>query len=216
MSTSCPSSAREPLATSESEPPANPSATPPKVTFRCGLCRSDDHDITDKKCPTKCKAALAKRRAWRRRSEPKAIHTSNRFECLVEDNEDAVEEVAAEPAEYTQPSYRDVLRRSSRHQKKHKLTGKASPVTDELVEVDQQLAVLQAEVTKLSQRRARLIRRSQRQPPEQPCHSSQPGLSQPSLHQQKPVPSIRTQQELLQFVVQQLQNLVSVLAAQLR
>lgn len=109
-----------------------------------------------------------------------------------------------------------MLRRSHRRENPRGQSKRASPVTDELVEVDQQLALLQTEVTKLTQRRARLIHRPERQPPPQQGNYSQPRFAPSSLNPPKPVPSVLTHQELLQFVVQQLQNLVSVLAAQLR
>lgn len=196
-------------------------ASPQEPKFKCGLCRSDDHEITDKGCPTKSKATRAKRRAWRARSQPNPTSTFNRFDCLVEEDEDAMEEEAAEPP--SQPTYRDVVRRS-RHRRQPVSEVPSSPMEDELVALDQKLAMLHGEITKLTKRKSQLTRRQQRLP-----QSSEDSTSPPRLfskhHQSAPptnsIPSppastALTHQELLQFVVHQLQSLVSVLAAQLR
>lgn len=134
---------------------------------------------------------------------------------MEEDNVDPPESAQSLTTTLSRPTYRDVLRRSRRQRNKQSQSEKESLDMDELVEVDHQLALLQAEVTKLTQRRARLIRRPQRQQPPQQGHSNQTRFSPSSLTTAKPVSSALNHQDLLHFVVQQLQQLVSVLAAQL-
>lgn len=190
-------------------------------TYKCGLCQTDDHDITSKDCPVKQKAIKARRQ--RRRRERSAtqeerdadIPTSNRFELLSPSEEDTLALEQPDNTYFGGPAYSTVLKRGKKRAQQATSTPELTDTTaDDLVKLDQQIAQLQMEVKRLTQRRVILARpagptttREKDAPcaasvPESPCTSASP--------QAKLTPA-----ELLHFVARQLQELSNVLLANL-
>ncbi|KAH7969586.1 hypothetical protein HPB52_019834 [Rhipicephalus sanguineus] len=182
-------------------------------TYKCGLCQTDDHDITSKDCPVKQKAIKARRQ--RRRRERSAtqeerdadIPTSNRFELLSPSEEDTLALEQPDNTYFGGPAYSTVLKRGKKCAQQATSTPELTDTTaDDLVKLDQQIAQLQMEVKRLTQRRVILARpagptttREKDAPcaasvPESPCTSASP--------QAKLAPA-----ELLHFVARQLQEL---------
>ncbi|KAH7955649.1 hypothetical protein HPB52_002423 [Rhipicephalus sanguineus] len=162
-------------------------------TYKCGLCQTDDHDVTSKDCPVKQKAIKALRQ--RRRRERSAtqeerdadIPTSNRFELLYPSEEDALALEQPDNTYLGGAAYSTVLKRGKRRAQQATSTPELTDTTaDDLVKLDQQIAQLQMEVKHLTQRRAVLARpagptttRGKDAPcaafvPEPPCTSASP------------------------------------------
>lgn len=190
-------------------------------THKCGLCQTDDHDITSKDCPVKQKAIKARRQRRRReRSETQEerdadIPTSNRFELLSPSEEDTLALEQPDNTYFGGPAYSTVLKRGKKRAQQATSTPELTDTTaGDLVKLDQQIAQLQMEVKRLTQRRVILARpagptttREKDAPcaasvPESPCTSASP--------QAKLTPA-----ELLHFVARQLQELSNVLLANL-
>lgn len=210
--------------------PANPNAgagngNAPK--FRCGLCKSDDHDITDRKCPTKLNA---KPRSRVKSSEfGQRLPLSNRYELLASNNDDndiadhVPELVSATPSTNT-ASYSQVVRMRRRRQQSHlQENDQNSPA---LEEIDLRLKALQTELANLSARRTQLITqmRSKRTTAKENSREAIPSLSTSSVLPPPPVSSpaatsissASDARSILNYVVQQLQILTTTLAACLR
>ncbi|KAH7976019.1 hypothetical protein HPB52_008223 [Rhipicephalus sanguineus] len=182
-------------------------------TCKCGLCQTDDHDITSKDCPVKQKAIKARRQ--RRRRERSAtqeerdadIPTSNRFELLSPSEEDTLALEQPDNTYFGGPAYSTVLKRGKKRAQQATSTPELTDTTaDDLVKLDQQIAQLQMEVKRITQRRVIFARpagptttREKGAPcaasvPESPCTSASP--------QAKLTPA-----ELVHFVARQLQEL---------
>ncbi|KAH8032854.1 hypothetical protein HPB51_003227 [Rhipicephalus microplus] len=134
-------------------------------TYKCGLCQTDDHEITSKDCPVKQKALKARRQRKRRQrsvtqeERDADIPTSNRFELLSPSEEDTPALVEPENACYEVPTYSDAVKRGKKRVQQPANTPKLSVTgTDDLAKLDQQIQQLQMEVKRLAQRRTHLAR----------------------------------------------------------
>ncbi|KAH8026352.1 hypothetical protein HPB51_020336 [Rhipicephalus microplus] len=85
-------------------------------TFKCGLCETDDHDITSKDCPVKQKALKAHRqrqccqRSVTQEERDADIPTSNRFNCCPP----TPALVEPDSARYEAPTYSDAIKRGKK------------------------------------------------------------------------------------------------------
>ncbi|KAH7967577.1 hypothetical protein HPB52_000140 [Rhipicephalus sanguineus] len=181
-------------------------------TYKCELCQTDDHDITSKDCPVKQKAIKARRQRRRRERSETQEERDAGIRRVIEDT------LALEQPDNTYfggPAYSTVLKRGKKRAQQATSTPELTDTTaGDLVKLDQQIAQLQMEVKRLTQRRAILARpagptttREKDAPcaasvPESPCTSASP--------QAKLTPA-----ELLHFVARQLQELSNVLLANL-
>ncbi|KAH9371851.1 hypothetical protein HPB48_000229 [Haemaphysalis longicornis] len=156
MRTSCPN-----------PPPAQTSATPNATAgnenapkFRSGLCKSDDHDITDRKCPTKLNAKPRARVKSSPRSQvDQRLPLSNRYKLLASNDDDDIADHVPEPVSATPPmnsvSYSQVVRLRRPRQRSH--LQEADQNSPALEEVDLRLQALQTELANLTARRAQLL-----------------------------------------------------------
>lgn len=190
-------------------------ATAPQ-TFRCGLCKSDDHEITSRKCPTKLEANKKVRERRSKRNEirrefplPDQVPTSNRYAVLAPLEEDAA---AAEPPATETITYSAAVK-TPRAGRRRSSPVQESPAYDmeEEWEIDNTLATLQKEIQRLKQRRAILQRQrvNNRSTETQSATLPLPPVIQGSTS------TTMSPQELLCFVAKQLQTLTSVLLANL-
>ncbi|KAH7932253.1 hypothetical protein HPB51_029394 [Rhipicephalus microplus] len=110
-------------------------------TYKCGLCQTDDHDITSKDCPVKHKALKACRQSKHHQRSVKQeercadIPTSNRFELLSLSEEDTPALAEPDNACYEAPPFSG----ANRVQPAVKMP-KLSVTTDDLAKLDQQIA----------------------------------------------------------------------------
>lgn len=193
-------------------------ATTPQ-TFRCGLCKSNDHDITSPKCPTKLKANKKVRERRLQRSvrhaeapvlEQVPIH--NRYAALTPLEEDELP--AAEPEPSTMMTYSSAVKVSRASRRRSQPVQEQLPVPglDEDSEIENRLDTLEKEIQLLKERRAILQRRrastrlTDTQTKNVPVAPGNQGCTSNTM----------SPRELLCFVVQQLQTLTSVLMANLR
>ncbi|KAH7943911.1 hypothetical protein HPB52_012953 [Rhipicephalus sanguineus] len=101
-------------------------------TYKCGLCQTDDHDITSKDYPVKQKAIKARRQ---RRGRERSATQEERDADIPTSN-------------------RTVLKRGKKRAQQATSTPELTDTTaDDLVKLDQQIAQLQMEVKRLTQRR---------------------------------------------------------------
>ncbi|KAH8023437.1 hypothetical protein HPB51_014552 [Rhipicephalus microplus] len=190
-------------------------------TYKCGLCQTDDHEITSKDCPVKQKALKARRQRKRRQrsvtqeERDADIPTSNRFELLSPSEEDTPALVEPENACYEVPTYSDAVKRGKKRVQQPANTPKLSVTgTDDLAKLDQQIQQLQMEVKRLAQRRTHLARPAgptAMRGTDVPYAASVPELSCASAS----APVKMTPAELLHFVARQLQELSKVVLANL-
>lgn len=196
-----------------------------KVSYECGLCKSNDHHITSPTCPTKRKATETLRRRQNHRLQAVkmnafAVPTANRFTALQWDEEDwpDLPDLCSAPE---QPVlYSDAARQGGRRRQKNSV--QHPPITEpddvDTAAIDGQIAKLLAEVTKLRRHRELLLRR--KRPDQRTDLSSTPA---PTMRQPPPffgsqnssvIPDNSTS-SLLRFMVNQLSHLTSVLLQRL-
>lgn len=209
--------------------PANPNAAAEKEAlpkFRCGLCKSDDHDITDRNCPTKLNAK-PRTRATNLSQFSQRLPLSNRYELLASNDNDDIADLP-DPVSASSPmtpvSYSQVVRmRRPRQRSRLQMTHQNSPA---LEEIDLRLQALQTELANLSSRRAQLLaqmRSKQVDAKQNSCEviapastSSLPPLHQASAPAASSISSASDARSILHYVVQQLQSLTTTLAACIR
>ncbi|KAH7982887.1 hypothetical protein HPB52_007957 [Rhipicephalus sanguineus] len=158
MKSSCPCSSED--ATMEREASA---------PFRCGLCRTNDHDITSASCPTKQKATMKARQRRPGRPvrtpeypsmDPVPIH--NRYEILASLDADDTHVAPATTTHHSAaPSYSAVVGSSSSRPRRAPpaLEDVQLPLANDESEIDSRLASLENEIQRLKQHRALLQRR---------------------------------------------------------
>lgn len=199
-------------------PKENPEEATTSQTFRCGLCKSNDHDITSRKCPTKLEANKKVRERRLKRSERHAeapvlekVPIYNRYAALTPLEEDFPE---AEPEPSTMMTYSSAVKMSRARRRRSPPVQEQLPLTDldEDSEIESRLDTLEKEIQRLKERRAILQRRraSTRLTDTQTTNVSVPPGNQGCTS------NTMSPRELLCFVVQQLQTLTSVLMANLR
>lgn len=196
-----------------------------QVSYQCGLCKSNDHHITSPTCPTKRKATETLRRRQNHRLQTFkmntfAVPTANRFSALQWDEEDWPDLPDLGSAPEQPVLYSDAARRGGRRRQKNSVQHTPMPEPDDVdtAAVDEKIANLLAEVTKLRRHRELLLRRK---PPEQRTDLS----STPAPTMRQPPPFFGSQNSsvipdnstssLLRFMVNQLSHLTSVLLQRL-
>lgn len=125
--------------------------------YRCGLCKSDEHDMTSTNCPTKQKATIRIRKAI-----PKTtiVTTHNRYEVLAEEPEMLLAE--EEKAPETQ-LYSSVLKRGKQSQtKKQKLPEPLHQSDDDHDDIDARIDALAREIERLRKHKELVILRRQK------------------------------------------------------
>lgn len=199
-------------------PKADPMEATAPQTFRCGLCKSNDHEITSRKCPTKLEANKKVRerrlkRSERHRESPlsEQLPTSNRYAALASLEEDLIE---AEPQASTTMTYSSAVKTSRIGSRRSSPVHAQAPVPDmdEECEIENTLASLQKEIQRLKERRAILQRRRANTRPNDTTPSTT--IPVPPV-MQGPTSTTMSPHELLCFVAKQLQTLTSVLMANL-
>ncbi|KAH7941480.1 hypothetical protein HPB49_014264 [Dermacentor silvarum] len=206
-------------------PPKDDNMEPdPSASFRCGLCQTNDHDITSPTCPTKLKATK-KARQRRSRQQPstsqgssmKQVPVYNRYAVLASLEEDASQVTTASTAtsDAAKPTYSAAVRasisRPQRERASQSIEETPPPLENEEFQIDARLATLEMEIQRLKERRTLLqlrhdgARASQSTSMPIPANVVNPASMSQSL----------SPQELLRFVAQQLQHLTSVLVANL-
>ncbi|KAH7938287.1 hypothetical protein HPB49_022198 [Dermacentor silvarum] len=154
-------------------PPKDDNMEPdPSASFRCGLCRTNDHDITSPTCPTKLKATK-KARQRRSRQQPstsqgppmKQVPVYNRYADLASLEEDASQVTTESTAtsDAAKPTYSIAVRASiSRPQwqrASQSMEDTPPPLANEEFQIDARLATLEKEIQRLKERRTLLQRR---------------------------------------------------------
>ncbi|KAH7931438.1 hypothetical protein HPB49_025778 [Dermacentor silvarum] len=206
-------------------PPKDENMEPdPSASFQCGLCQTNDHDITSPTFPTKLKATK-KARQRRSRQQPstsqgssmKQVPVYNRYAVLASLEEDASQVTTASTAttDAAKPTYSAAVRasisRPQRQRASQSIEETPSPLANEELQIDARLATLEMEIQRLKERRTLLQRRhdgareSQSTSTSIPAHVVNPASMSQSI----------SPQELLRFVAQQLQHLTSVRVANL-
>lgn len=140
----CPNGANPDLLTATGEP-----------KFRCGLCKTNDHDITSSQCPKK------KRKSYQSRTTPLTMH--NRFAALSPELSDERSEDVEPLTDHThhKSSYATTLK-TARNKKRMQPTFTADEFpelehcTRQQDDIDQQIAMLAAQIEKLRQKKARI------------------------------------------------------------
>ncbi|KAH6921146.1 hypothetical protein HPB50_027866 [Hyalomma asiaticum] len=192
----------------------------PSPSFQCGLCQTNDHDITSPLCPTKRAATKkARRRRDRRSAKPSLqeasneVATSNRYALLASMDEDTALPTNVPPKQGT-PSYSAAAKASHPKPRPSQPIPQDDPpdASCEETNIDLRLANLQMEIQRLEERRAQIRRRR---------HSSELQQSPPATQMthppnQVPASAPVSPRELLIFVAQRLQQLTSVLVAKLQ
>ncbi|KAH9366705.1 hypothetical protein HPB48_010390 [Haemaphysalis longicornis] len=233
MKASCPTPPKD----ADMEAPTTPE-------YRCSLCRSNDHDITSAKCPTKCRATEKLRENRRQTRQNKAaadtgnmLALSNRYEVLAEEQEcdESTEPNGSQPlGDHTYATAVKRRRQPPGNTRKEPLPS-TTDCADSVAALDHRLAELEAEMKRIRQRRATLAQRAKHQ--ETPVSTTATSVqrratfAQRGQHHDAPAPppatsaplrelhpdsSNLTATELLTFVAEQLQHLATVLVAHLR
>lgn len=211
MKASCPYTAAEVAETTTSQ-------------FTCGLCKTNDHQITSPLCPTKRKATEQMRQRQtlqlvtsRQQQNVPTIEVSNRYAALSTDlTEEQLYEID-EPEPQWKPTYSEITRCKSRPSRTC-IDATLNDETETLDALDQRLATLESEIQRIRRRRAILSQRHIQQrsptPPAPPSSFTTSPATPPSspVHMRE---TPMTPQQLLLFVSKQLQHLASVLAAHL-
>ncbi|KAH7942369.1 hypothetical protein HPB49_023487 [Dermacentor silvarum] len=206
-------------------PPKEDNMEPdPSASFQCGLCQTNDHDITSPTCPTKLKATK-KALQHRSRQQPstsqgssmKQVPVYNHHAVLASLEEDASQVTAASTAtsDAAKPTYSAAVRasisRPQRQRASQKIEETPLPLANKEFQIDARLATLEMEIQRPKKRRTLLQRRHDGARASQSTSMSIPApLVNPASMSQSLSP-----QELLRFVAQQLQHLTSVLVANL-
>ncbi|KAH6937099.1 hypothetical protein HPB50_025535 [Hyalomma asiaticum] len=192
----------------------------PSLSFQCGLCQTNDHDITSPQCPTKRAATKkARRRRDRRSAKPSLqeasneVATSNRYALLASMDEDTALPTNVPPKQGT-PSYSAAAKASHPKPRPSQPIPQDDPpdASCEETDIDLRLAKLQMEIQRLEERRAQIRRRRQ----SSELQPSPPATQMTHPPNQVPASAPVSPRELLIFVAQQLQQLTSVLVAKLQ
>ncbi|KAH6942704.1 hypothetical protein HPB50_009318 [Hyalomma asiaticum] len=192
----------------------------PSPSFQCGLCQTNDHDITSPLCPTKRAATKkARRRRDRRSAKPSLqeasneVATSNRYAVLASMDEDAALPTNV-PLKQGTPSYSAAAKASHPKPRPSQPIPQHDPhvASCEETDIDLRLANLQVEIQRLEERRAQIRRRRQ----SSELQPSLPATQMTHPPNQVPASVPVSPRELLIFVAQQLQQLTSVLVAKLQ
>ncbi|KAM7282815.1 hypothetical protein ISCGN_023644 [Ixodes scapularis] len=129
--------------------------------YRCGLCKTDEHEITSSKCPTKQRASARARGRLKNISAPLLLYNS--FQAL-ESAENTQPEEAEETALKGPSSYAAALKRPGKkgRQSAHLTSGNPPeptgiPVTQD--DLDTEIAQLSRQIELLRQRKARVTAR---------------------------------------------------------
>lgn len=128
--------------------------------YRCGLCKSDEHDMTSINCPTKQKATARLRKAIPKNN---IIRTNNRFEVLAEEPEVLTAEDTQGPETQL---YSSVLKRGKQSQtKQQKLAAPSLESDDGHDDIDARIDALAREIERLRKHKELVILRRQKTGP---------------------------------------------------
>lgn len=130
-----------------------------QLIYTCGLCKSDDHDITSPKCPAK------RRRNAMPTHQFKTPVTFNRYSALTSDAEYEAEEL--DQGEDLTLTYSEIAK-TPRRSKRHRLPPfqEEFPVLEERYppseDIDKQIEQMARQLEQLKQRRARVTERREK------------------------------------------------------
>ncbi|KAH7945933.1 hypothetical protein HPB49_017181 [Dermacentor silvarum] len=190
-------------------PPKDDNMEPdPSASFRCGLCQTNDNDITSPTCPTKLKAI--------RKLDNAALaatkHLSRNYFVVVASRTCTGGGIPSSLAKLIySAAVRASISRPQRQRASQSIEDTKPPLANEEFQIDARLATLEKEIQRLKERRTLLQRRHDGARASQSTSTSIPAyVVNPASMSQSLSP-----QELLRFVAQQLQHLTSVLMANL-